>query len=219
MADGDTLMDDIKDLDNPDAIDGDVDGHVVKDDPVDDKDVKADKDHNDKPDDKANADGDKADDKDKPAGAPDEYEAFESLKDSDIDGDAVQALAKELNLDQAQAEKFVNRFVESAEEAAEARLQLWTDQNQEWQKAARADKEFGGLKFEENLGKAKSVIQRFGTTELLEVVDSYGMGNHPEFIRLLVRMGNAISEDAMVTGGAQKAPQSPADVLYPNQGK
>lgn len=214
----DTVLGTVDDLDNPNPIDGNVDGHVKPDDPITPPVVD---DHN-KPDDKPDADA-KPDEDGKPSGAPDEYEAFKSLEGKETTEDQLKAFhefAKELNLTQEQADKYVAKVSDAVEQTADAQIQLWNSQNEEWQAASRSDKEFGGLKFEENLGIAKKAIQQFGTTELLEVIDNYGMGNHPEFIRLLVRVGKAMSEDGMVTGiGGKAAPVDAASILYPNQGK
>ena len=61
-------------------------------------------------------------------------------------------------------------------------------------------------------------IETFGTPELRSLLDSTGMGNHPEVVRLALKIGKAISEDTIVrgrntpSGGAK----DPASVLYGN---
>lgn len=143
-------------------------------------------------------------DGDKPTGAPEQYEAF-TLPDGVVidpaDNEALQAYAKENNLSQEAAQKIADlgakqaqTFVTKLQEAQEAR-------NTEWADASKADKEFGGAKFDENLAVAKKFLDAHSTPEFNTFLKQSGLGNHPEMIRLMFRAGKAISEDNAVQGG------------------
>ncbi len=206
IDDDGALLSGVTDLDKPKAVDGDVDGHAKDDDLKD------------KPD--GDKDADPPKDADEPKGTPTEFEDFtlpEGVERSEEDTAKFKEFAKENGLTQKQAQAISDSQVTAAKQAADSSMKLWEDENKKWQQAAKTDKEFGGLKFEESLGVAKKAMQKFGTTELLQVVDDYGMGNHPEFIRLLFRVGNAMSEDSIITGVGASAPKSAADMLFPNQ--
>lgn len=211
-------------IDNDDGtiVTDDDDKSILDDGVVKDADDKAgDKDgqdHNDDLDGGKTQDG-KAD-KGKPEGAPDEYTDFEVPEDGKMSEDqltALKATAKELNLTQDKAQELVNREAAVRKEESESQLQLWRDQNNEWKDASRKDKEFGGEKFDESVVAAKSALKRFGNPELAQVLDDYGMGNHPEVIRFLTKVGSAMKEDSMHQGNAGDAPKDPASILYPNQ--
>jgi hypothetical protein len=205
----------------------DADASLVSDDAatddtvVTDDVIPGDKPDNDDTDGVKTQDGDA--DKGKPEGAPDEYEDFKVADGVELTEEQVndiKATAKELDLSQEKAQALVDREVAARKEESESQLQVWRDQNNEWKKAARTDKEFGGEKFDESVVAAKAALRRFGNSELSQVLDDYGMGNHPEVIRFLVKVGNSMKEDSMHNGvGGEQAPTDIADILYPNQGK
>jgi hypothetical protein len=85
-----------------------------------------------------------------------------------------------------------------------------------WEQAAKADKEIGGDKLPENLGLAKSVLDKFGTAELRELLTTSRLGNNPEVIRLLSKVGAAISDDARVTTGKAPDANTKARVMFPS---
>ena len=92
----------------------------------------------------------------------------------------------------------------------------------EWTEQSRSDTEFGGDKLEENLGIAKKAIDQFGSDGLRELLDSStGLGNHPEVIRFMYKVGQALSEDRFVGGSQGQAVDPNDDVaqarkLYPS---
>ena len=123
------------------------------------------------------------------------------------------AIAKELKLDQAAAQKLADIGAKMAQRQAEAHAQLvesWTEQ-------VKTDKDIGGDKLEENLGIARKAIDTFGSPELKALLNSTGLGNHPEVVKLAYKVGKAISEDRMVSGAPKgNATNDPAKKLFPN---
>lgn len=122
------------------------------------------------------------------------------------------AIAKELKLDQAAAQKLADIGAKMATRQAEAHAQLvetWTEQ-------VKTDKEIGGDKLDENLGVARKAIDTFGSPELKALLNSTGLGNHPEVVKLAFKVGKAISEDRFVTGSPKGAETDMAKKLFPN---
>lgn len=121
---------------------------------------------------------------------------------------------KELGLSKEQAQKLVDF------QAAQSKKQLdsFEQLKENWKEAAQKDKEFGGEKFDESIKTARLALNKFGTPELFKVLDNYGIGNNPELIRFMVRVGKLTRED--VPSKASKpvsASKSRIDILYPNQ--
>lgn len=154
-------------------------------------------------------------------GAPDEYEDFAMPEGVEMAPEVttdLKSLAKDLNLSQEQAQKVADlgaklstKWTEALEAKIEAQATAWKD-------AAKADKEIGGDKLNENLGLAKTALGKFGTPELQALLKASRLANNPEVIRLLSKVGRAISDDSRaVSGGAAPAPKSAADILYPSQ--
>ena len=123
------------------------------------------------------------------------------------------AIAKELKLDQAAAQKLADVGAKMVQRQVEAHAKLV----ESWAEQVKTDNEIGGDKLAENLGVARKALEAFGTPELRDVLNATGLGNHPEVIRAFYKVGKAISEDRFV-GGAPKGgtADDPAKKLFPN---
>ena len=123
------------------------------------------------------------------------------------------AIAKELKLDQEAAQKLADIGAKMAQRQVEAHAQLvetWTEQ-------VKTDKDIGGDNLAENLGVARKAIDTFGSPELKALLNSTGLGNHPEVVKLAFKVGKAISEDGFVSGAPKgNTPNDPAKRLFPN---
>ena len=135
----------------------------------------------------------------------------------------IAAFAREHGLTQKQAEAQINResqVLSEARQAYEAESQAKLAEVQEsWIATAQADKEYGGTELPKNVELAKRVLEKYGTPEfkaILEDPKQGGFGNHPELVRVLVRIGRAMSEDQLVAPGAQggKKAVSAAEKLF-----
>jgi len=136
-----------------------------------------------------------------------EYTDFNLPEGMKIDEGLMEKAApifKKLGLNQEQAQEVIDLQV--------AVLQL------DWQKQARADKEFGGEKFDENIDTANLAVTKLGNEGLVKMLADYGVGNHPDMIRFMWNVGKLLKGD--VPGGGKLVPDSGAEdvvkTLYPN---
>lgn len=154
-----------------------------------------------------------------PDGAPEEYADFtlpEGLAfDEEVLGE-FKNLAKERNLSQEDAQKFTDLGAKLIQVSQAKTLAQIEAVQRQWFEAAQTDKEFGGDKLTENLAVAKRALDTFGTPELSKMLGDTKQGNHPEVIRLLFRVGNAISEDRLVPSTTRPTESSTAKKLYSN---
>jgi len=153
-----------------------------------------------------------------PEGAPDAYE-FVPPEGHVLDDGVIgkfSEVAKELNLSQTNAQKVLDVMAPAIAERQQAALQTMTA---EWADSARADKEFGGDKLDENLAIARTAMEKFATPEFRTLLNDTGLGNHPEVLRVFVRAGKAISPDTVVTGKQAPAPADRLATLYDNTPK
>ena len=134
-------------------------------------------------------------------GAPEAYEPFEvdgqQFTQEQLEGFA--NTARELGLSQESAQKLVSTMVPTA------RKYLMDDlvvKSKQWAEDTKTDSEIGGAHFEENLGVAKAAYNEYATPKLKEILTNSGLGNHPEVVRLFVRLGKEMQQDKGVTGGA-----------------
>lgn len=152
------------------------------------------------------ADGKPADAKpadDKPAGAPEKYAEFKLPEGAQMDEARMGKFttwAKTNNLSQENAQAALDLHTEMMQTQV-ANLQTSIQaQIEKWSNDSRADKEFGGDKFDENLAGAKRALDQFGTPELKTLLKQTGLGNHPEILRAFHRVGQAISQDGFAPG-------------------
>lgn len=159
-----------------------------------------------------------------PQGAPESYAEFTLPEGVELTAEQlgeITALAKEYNLPQEQAQKLADtaaKMKQSAEAAMQARF---AKGKEDWVNATRNDSEIGGDKLNESLSAAKKALDAFGSPELRQILDASGLGNHPDMIRAFARVGAAISEDRLVTGGTATSHPATraADVLYGHMNK
>lgn len=171
-------------------------------------------------DDAAKSEDAKSDKDDKDAGAPDEYSDFNMPEGVEVDAallDQFKPIAKELGLTQEQAQRLVDLQASSAKEAAERSQKAFTEQQDEWVNTAKADKEFGGDKFEESVGAARAALKAVAGDnypKLQDALNFTGAGNHPEVIRFMVRLSKFVNEDTNESGGPNVGKRDPAEILF-----
>lgn len=88
----------------------------------------------------------------------------------------------------------------------------------DWEKESRTDSEYGQDKFDASIGMAGKAIDTFGNEGLLNMLEETGVGNHPEMIRFMFKVGQALQEDSPNSGilGGQGTELSREEILYPN---
>lgn len=161
-------------------------------------------------------------DAEKPTGAPETYEDFTIPEGMEVDKDALAKfgpLAKELNLTQEQAQAFVDIYTTRMQDMNEATVEAWTKVREGWVTDGKADKEFGGANYDTNVATAKKAIEKFGGDSFREALNTTGMGDHPEMIRFLWKVGQAISEDGVLPGNATGPEKTLAQRLFPSHNK
>ncbi len=150
--------------------------------------------------------GDKPDAK--PAGAPEKYE-FRPIDGNPLDPALLgefEPLFREANLPQEAAQKLVAKYASVVQGQAKAQSEAWGKTVSDWGVAAKADREIGGeggAAFEPNLRAANAVLDKYGTPALkgllglpsAENPTGLGLGNHPELVRMFVRLAKAAGED------------------------
>lgn len=102
-----------------------------------------------------------------------------------------------------------------AEQTAEL-SQSFERQVDNWEAEAKADKEYGGDKYAENSALAKEAIDTYGTDGLKEVLDTSGLGSHPEVIRFALKVGQALKDAPVIKGKGDATTKNATQRIYPN---
>lgn len=152
---------------------------------------------------------------DKLEGATPEFDA-DIIKDAEKLG---------LSVDQAKAyrayefERAKANDAQSAKEEAEHKAQFEqkrTQQLQEWEKAAREHKEYGGDKYEETNTRIDKIIAEYGGEEMVkEIANAPALKNLPVFRNFLAKIAYAHSEGSFIKGSnSPSASKTMADRIY-----
>lgn len=128
----------------------------------------------------------------------------------------IASLAKERGLSNKDAQALLDDRSKLLDSYAGKQKETWGKETGRWLEVTKADPEIGGEAFGKNAELAKRVVTRFGTPELMQGLNETGFGNHPELVRLMVRIGKAMDDDQLVMPGS-KTPaveKNLADVFY-----
>ena len=133
--------------------------------------------------------------------------------------DKIAGIAKERGLSSELAQQLVNQESEAIQEYDADNQALVKNMQDGWLATAKSDKEFGGQEYPKNAEIARRVLSKYGTPEFNAILSDpkQGLfGNHPELVRVFVRIGKAMSEDQLVLAGTQNVggQKSTADKLY-----
>jgi hypothetical protein len=155
------------------------------------------------------------------AGAPDSYADFTFPEGVAIDTaihDEFKGLAKEMNLSQEQAQKFIDLESKVIQTQIKGQTELFTQMKNGWKDETiklpnyNVEKPF--------IGKAINQIAgpELGK-EFRTLMNDSGLGNHPVINQFLILAGKAIAEDNFPDGKPNGAPKSDGEIFYPNMNK
>lgn len=153
--------------------------------------------------------------------SPESYADFDMPEGSEVDASVLESASvvmKDLGLSQEQGQKLVDWYAGQVQAGSDKQVDAFNQMTGEWQEQSKNDKEFGGDKFEESVGIARAAIDKFGTPELKQLLSDHGVGNHPEVVRFMVRVGQLTQEDNPGnTGGNSIGSKDHASILYGDQ--
>jgi len=133
--------------------------------------------------------------------APEDYSKLEypdGLFADDTGKESFVAFATDskLTAEQSQAAmQYAKQQQQASVDAAESMKADWTDQS-------KADAEFGGEKFAENIARATRTMDKLATPEFTELLNVSGLSNHPDMIRFTLKVADIIEDDSLHQGGS-----------------
>lgn len=146
---------------------------------------------------------------------PIEYADFSMPEGMSLDEGALSdalPLFQELGLEQGQAQKVIDVYSGLLTKQANE-FQETVDG---WAKATKDHKEFGGEKLEESLSISKRGIDKFATEGFAQLLDDYGLGNHPDVVETFIKIGLTVKEDGPEGGNPIVGEMSRTQKLYGN---
>jgi hypothetical protein len=129
-------------------------------------------------------------------------------------------IVNDLGLPRDAVAKFAALHEKALQANSEAGSRSWNELQDKWASEVRADPEIGGQNWPKVESQIGGLLDTFGSPELREAFDLTGAGNNPHVVRFMSKVASVLSEGGFIssnpTGGEVK---SPAQILYPNQGK
>lgn len=123
------------------------------------------------------------------------------------------------------AQALVDSVAPKLDEAVNGPIRQWQKQQEDWIAADKADPEFGGKDFAQNMAIARKGVNALlgeeGATKFLQVAAFTGAGNSPEFVRACFRLGKMAGENGFVTGRTAPVGKPKVSELFypPNAGQ
>lgn len=120
-------------------------------------------------------------------------------------------LAKTLGLSQDKAQALLEKRHNDRASFIEGQQQFLKDQVKAWEAATTSDVEIAGkdgADFKQNIAYARNIIGKFGSPQMVKALNDTGLGNHPELVRMMVRIGKAMKEDPFQTGSETKGSET-----------
>jgi hypothetical protein len=151
--------------------------------------------------------------------APEKYE-FKMPEGMTLDQAAVDLITpvfKEMGLNQENAQKLVDKFIEIRKAAEERDAATFKKFNEDSYKETI---QALGPNYKQELVYVAKIRDRFFSEETQELLDASGLANNKAFIADIIKLGKLISEDKMPDGKTSSpAGKSAAETLYPEQSK
>jgi len=121
-------------------------------------------------------------------------------------------LAKELGLSQKGAQKLVD-FKSKLDQRA---IQAWGDHVKDLRTQAQADPEIGGTKYQASIAAGRDVIKKFAPAGFTQMLNSYGIGNHPLMIKFMTKIAAATGENPIPpnNGGSGGSVDKPLHEIF-----
>lgn len=146
-----------------------------------------------------------------------DFDLPEGMTVDQVTLDEVTPIFKDLGLTQEQAQKLVSTYASRVQAGEQERVDAFNQLMNDWRDQSLNDKEFGGDNFQENVGIAKQALDKFGTPELSKLLEEHGVGNHPEVIRFMIKVGRLTQEDNPGNGDKSNEKQDRVSILYPKE--
>lgn len=129
-------------------------------------------------------------------------------------------LVNKYGLSREAVNELVSLQTDAMKAASEKGSALWDQTQDQWRAQAEKDPDIGGEKLAPTLSGISKLVDKYGTPELRGVFDLTGAGNHPEVIKFLNKMVQAlpVAEGTAVSGAPAASKKSLEDRLYPTQG-
>lgn len=171
----------------------------------------------------ANENVKKTDDKSTEDFAPDNYDFknVEIPEGMQLDEELTKefsTVAKEMNLSQTKADKFMTMGVKLAEKIQNKMLNSYNEQINSYATMLNTDPEIGGAKLQQSLADANIAYKQFVPDDAAKLLSDTGLNKHPAIVKVFMNIGKQMKNDTVrQTGNVTK--ERTASDWYPEMKK
>lgn len=133
------------------------------------------------------------------------------LLNDDIKKEFIQT-AKELKLNQDQAQKFVDLQVKHVQDVVGKVQSEYQQTIENWKNETITTL---GADYKKELSFVSKAVKKYGTPELKTLLNTTGLGNNKEIVMLLRAVGKEMADDKFIDGNKSSGEMSLAKRLYP----
>ena len=128
------------------------------------------------------------------------------------------ATAKEMNLSQAKADKFMQMGVKLAEKIQNRMLDAYKEQINTYSTMLNTDPEIGGAKLQQSLADANIAYKQFVPDDAAKLLSDTGLNKHPAIVKVFMNIGKQMKNDTIRQTGNVTKERTAAD-WYPDMKK
>lgn len=142
---------------------------------------------------------------------PEKYE-FSLPEGTTVDEELMAEVSKfatDNKLTQAEAQRIADLGATMMAKQTDLKAAEYENIKTEWLTTAKADKEIGADISKGKDSVAARAFNTIATPEMKEMVDQYGIGNHPEMLRMFYRLSSLMAEDGMQMPGTGAGSATP----------
>ncbi len=156
----------------------------------------------------------KDDEEGEPAPKPEDYEIIDVPEGFEL-SEEIEGEFRQLAAENKLSKETVTKLQELQVKLINKQSEEHVNRVKKWGEDLKADKEIGGKALKANIGAAISAMNEFFSPSARSILDTTGLGNHPDIVRGFVRLGKAMGENPSLRGTPVTRPTTIADALYP----
>lgn len=110
-------------------------------------------------------------------------------------------VCKQAGLTNEQAQALFSAYESDVTNFSQQLQSDYQQQVQSWVNEVQNDKKLGGENFEKTKANIKNVVNKFGSQELADFLNSSGLGCNPTFVHFMNNVGSLMSNDSQFING------------------
>lgn len=133
----------------------------------------------------------------------------------------IETFAKSKNMSNEHAQELLAKQESAVSSYNKQVIDSHMQQVEAWKQTISKDPEIGGDKLGANMELTKRALEHFTTPEFMKELDATGFGNHPEFFKMMQKIGASMADGGQFIKGAPASTgkKTAAEIFYGDSNK